>query len=194
LALLRKEVARGVAQLQELQPGIERSTGNGVRNALESVGDQMRRELAGQISGFAREIRDAAQQVKGMVTRLTPLWAGLIAAGGLIVGVLLRYVFMASWQRRIEEKIDRLQQAQPLQVQPEALPLSPATGSGDVHPKMHGGHTAGPKPKTQQPDRGTSIRRCMGDTPQVQSRRRSHPNQCPRQQRNSPEQASRLWI
>lgn len=150
LDALRKEVARGVAQRKTLQPGIEQSAGNGVRMALASGGDQMRLDLKRQVSDSAGEIRDAAQQVKGMVRRLTPLWAGLIATGGLIAGILLLYFLMASWQRRIEEKIDRLPQALPLQVQPEALALQPATGSGNVHQKTHGGHSAVPKPKTQQ--------------------------------------------
>lgn len=90
--------------------------------------------------------------------------AGLIATGGLIAGILLMYFVTASWQRRIEEKIDRLPQALPLQVQLEALAPQPATGSGNVHQKTH------------------------GDTQQFQSRRSSRPNQyLQRQQPNSPE-------
>jgi uncharacterized protein YukE len=149
---LRKEVARGVEQFKELQPRIEQSAGSGVRMALASNADQMRLDLARQVSDSADNLRDAAQQVKGMVRRLTPLWAGLIATGGLIVGILLMYFVMASWQRRIEQKIDRLPQALPLQVQPEALPPPPATGPGSGHQKTHGGHSAIPKPKTPQPE------------------------------------------
>jgi len=150
LDALRKEVARGVAQLKTLQPGIEQSAENGVRIAMASGGDQMRLDLKRQVSDSAGEIRDAAQQVKGMMRRLTPLWAGLIATGGLIAGILLMYFVMASWQRRIEDKIDRLPQAVPLQVQPEVFAPQPTTGSGNVHQRTHGGHSAVPKPKTPQ--------------------------------------------
>jgi hypothetical protein len=44
--------------------------------ALASNADQMRLDLKRQVSDFAGEIRNAAQQIKGMVRRLTPLWPG----------------------------------------------------------------------------------------------------------------------
>jgi len=108
-------------------------------HATGTTGLRLRRQPPGR--------RPAGQ---GMVRRLTPLWAGLIATGGLIVGMLLTYFVMASWQRRIEEKIERLPQALPLQVQPEALPPPPVAGSGSGHQKTHGGHSAASKPKTPQ--------------------------------------------
>jgi hypothetical protein len=110
---------------------------------------EVRTDLAREITGSVGEIKDAALQVKGMVKRLTPLWAGIIAAGGLIAGIVLMYFVMGSWQRKIEEKIDHLQQAQPLQVQPQALPSSPTAGLGSGHQKTHG--VPKPKPKQNEP-------------------------------------------
>jgi hypothetical protein len=49
-----------------------------------------------------------------MVRRLTPLWGGLIAAGGLVLGIVLMYFFVIAGQRRIEEKIDQFLQAAPI--------------------------------------------------------------------------------
>jgi hypothetical protein len=151
LEALRQDIQRSAQELKALQPGIERSAGIGVRNAVAVGADALRRDLSGQVSGSVKTIGDAAQQVQGMVRRLTPLWAGLIAAGGLVLGSVLMYFFVVAGQRRIEAKIDQLLQAAPIATQPAAV-VSPApvTGSGHVHSKAHGSQAAVPKPKTQQ--------------------------------------------
>lgn len=151
LEALRQDVQRSVQELKALQPGIERSAGIGVRNAVSGGVDELRRDLNGQISDSVHTIDKAAQQVQGMVRRLTPLWVGLIAAGGLLLGIVLMYFFVVAGQRRIEEKIDQLQIAAPVAAQSApVLTPAPVTGSGHVHPKAHGSQVAVPKPKTQQ--------------------------------------------
>jgi hypothetical protein len=151
LEALRQEVQRSVQELKALQTGIERSAGTGVRNAVSGGIDELRQDLNGQISDSVHTIGNAAQQVKGMVRRLTPLWVGLIAAGGLLLGIVLMYFFVVAGQRRIEEKLDQLLQPAPVAVQsaPVVTP-PPVTGSSHVHQKTHGSQGAVPKPKTQQ--------------------------------------------
>lgn len=151
LEALRQDVQRSVQELKALQPGIERSAGIGVRNAVSGGVDELRRDLNGQISDSAKTIENAAGQVQGMVRRLTPLWVGLIAGGGLLLGIVLMYFFVVAGQRRIEEKIDQLQQPAPVAVQPAAVVSpEPVTGPERVHPKAHGSQASVAKPKTQQ--------------------------------------------
>ena len=151
LEALRLDVQRSVQELKALQPGIERSAGMGVRTAVSGGMDDLRRDLNGQISGSVQTIDNAAQQVQGMVRRLTPLWAGLIAGGGLLLGIVLMYFFVVAGQRRIEEKIDQLQQAAVVAAQPAAVALpAPVTDPRHVHPNTHGSQTPRAKPKTQQ--------------------------------------------
>lgn len=151
LEALRQDVQRSVQELKALQPGIERSAGIGVRNAVSGGVDELRRDLNGQIFDSVNTIGYAAQQVKGMVRRLTPLWVGLIAAGGLLLGIVLMYFFVVAGQRRIEAKIDQLQQPAPVAAQPASVVTpAPAIGSGHLHPKAHGSSSVVPKPKTQQ--------------------------------------------
>lgn len=152
LKALRLEVQQSVKELSALQPGIERNAEFGVQTALTGGMAKIRNDLGREIASSVEQLKDAARQVKVMVRRLTLLWASLIGAGGLVLGMLLMYFFMASWQRRIEEKIDRLPQVAPLQVQPQALAPPPAIGSGNVHQKTHGGHSD-QKPRAQQLER-----------------------------------------
>lgn len=63
---------------------------------------EIRRDLAGQLSDSAGELRDAAEQVRSMVRRLTPLWVGIIAPGGLLLGMLLMYFFTLAGKNRRE--------------------------------------------------------------------------------------------
>jgi hypothetical protein len=152
LEALRQDVQRSVQELKALQPGIERSAGIGVRNAVSGGVDELRRDLNGQISDSVHTIDKAAQQVQGMVRRLTPLWVGLIAAGGLLLGIVLMYFFVVAGQRRIEEKIDQLQIAAPVAAQSApVLTPAPVTGSGHVHQKAHGSQVAVPKTKQEEP-------------------------------------------
>jgi hypothetical protein len=65
LEALRQEVQRSVQELKALQPGIERSAGIGVRNAVSGGVDELRRDLNGQISDSVHTIGNAAQQVQG---------------------------------------------------------------------------------------------------------------------------------
>lgn len=150
LEALRQDVQRSVQELKALQPGIERSAGIGVRNAVSGGVDELRRDLNVQISGSVHTIDNAAQQVQGMIRRLTPLWAVLIAGGGLLLGIVLMYFFVVAGQRRIEQKIDQLQQPAPVAVQPAPVVTpAPAPGSGRVHSKPHGSQAL-PKSKAQQ--------------------------------------------
>ena len=150
LEALRLDVQRSVQELKALQPGIERSAGMGVRTAVSGGMDDLRRSLDSQISGSVQTIDNAAQQVQGMVRRLTPLWAGLIAGSSLLLGIVLMYFFVVAGQRRIEGKIDQLQQAAVVAAQPAAVASpEPVTDPRHVHPKTHG-QTSGAKPKTQQ--------------------------------------------
>jgi hypothetical protein len=127
LEALRQDIQRSAQELKALQPGIERSAGIGVRNAVAVGANELRRDAAYAALGWADRCRrpDAWNRVD----------------------VFLR----GRRQRRIEEKIDQLLQAAPIATQPAAV-VSPApvTGSGHVHSKVHGSQAAVLKPKTQQ--------------------------------------------
>ena len=150
LNALRQEAASSIAALQALQPGIERSSGVGVKNALAAGSEKLRADLAEQVVDSAKELKAAAREARGMVRRLTPLWGVIIAIGGLLLGVLLMYFVMGSWQRKIEEKIDRLQQAPPIAVQPAVVASPVPAGVKSVNPKPQGNRNAIPKPKAHQ--------------------------------------------
>lgn len=151
LEALREDVRRSVQELKALQPGIERSAGMGVRQAVSGGMEEFRREWSGQIAESVRTVYVASHEVKGMVRRLTPLWAGLIAAASLLLGIVLTYFFVAAGQRRIEEKIDRMQQVVPVAVQPAPVVTpAPAPDQRHLHTKMHAGRSTNSKPKTQQ--------------------------------------------
>jgi hypothetical protein len=93
LQTLRQEVKRSVDELKNLQPGIQQSAGQGVKTAIAEGMDDIRRDLAGQVSASTQEIKDSAVQVRGMTKRLTAQWGALIGVGGLILGIVLSYVF-----------------------------------------------------------------------------------------------------
>ena len=172
LEALRQDVQRSIQALKALQPGIERSAGAGVRNAISGGMDELRRDLNVQISGSAETIGNAARQVQGMVRQLTPLWAGLIAAAGLVLGIVSLYFFAVQGRDKSKRKSTSSSSPRPLQLSP--------LRSLHRHPR---------------PAQGAFTRRCMDVRPlyRSQGRNRKNPRPQPRISRE-PIRESRLWI
>jgi uncharacterized protein YukE len=152
LQTLRQEVKRSVDELKNLQPGIQQSAVLGVKTAVAKGMDDIRRDLAGQVSGSAQEIQNAAVQVRSMTKRLTAQWGALIGVGGLILGIVLSYVFLIATVRDIKAQLIQMQQAAPVSVSPSLAAPPPASPKpGGIHQKPHGSRTAVQEPKPEDP-------------------------------------------